>query len=152
MSERKCEQRKICCAQDTALTLIRLTLGYTFILHGAQKLFGLFGGPGLQGFTSWLGTLGVGSLWAKLAAIAEFAGGVLLLTGIASEVGALLTIPVMLGAVFLVHWSKGFFGQNGGYEYPLNLVLFALAVIIGGPGKWALWNPFRAWRRSYCRD
>lgn len=152
MTEKRCERRKLCCAQDTALTLVRMTLGYTFMLHGAQKLFGLFGGTGLQEFTSWLGTLGVGPLWAKLAAIAEFAGGVLLLTGIASEVGAVLTIPVMLGAVLFVHWSKGFFVQNGGYEYPLNLVLFALAVIVGGPGKWALWNPFTSWRNRYYRD
>lgn len=129
--------------QAWALFLVRLVLGYTFFLHGSQKVLGLFGGPGLSGFVTWTVGLGVPSWLAYLAAFFEFIGGILLFTGIVPEVGALLVIAVMIGAINLVHWKNGFFIQNSGmgFEYTLNLVLFAIASIIGGPGKYALWNP-----------
>ena len=132
--------------KNNALLLLRLTLGSIFIAHGGQKVLGLFGGPGLDGFVTWAGTIGVSPLLAKLAAFAEFIGGCLMFLGIATELGALLTIPVMIGAVVLVHWPHGYFMQNGGFEYPFNLILLALAVIIGGPGCCALWDPFTSLR------
>lgn len=132
------------------LTLVRLTLGIIFILHGGQKVLGLFGGPGLSAFASWAGTYGIPSAIAYLGAFAEFIGGILLLTGIAAEAGALMTIGVMLGAVFIIHRGHGYFAQNGGFEYPLNLILFALAIIIGGPGIYALWDPFKTYRERCC--
>lgn len=133
--------------KNTALAVVRVTLGSLFFAHGAQKVLGWFGGPGLAGFVQWTSSMGVPEVIGYLAAFAEFIGGIMLLLGIAAEVGAFLTIPVMLGAVFVVHWNNGYFGQNGGFEYPLNLIFFALAIIIGGPGAWALWNPLAAWRR-----
>jgi putative oxidoreductase len=132
--------------QAWALFLVRVTLGSIFMLHGSQKVLGLFGGSGLEGFVKWLGGLGVPPALGYLAALAEFVGGILLFFGIAAELGALMIIPVMLGAIFIVHWGHGYFGQQGGFEYPLNLILFLCAVIIGGPGKCALWNPFKSWR------
>ncbi len=123
-----------------ALTIVRITLGIIFIAHGSQKVLGWFGGPGLEGFASWLAGYGLPNYLAYLAAFAEFIGGWLLFLGVASELGALMTIPVMIGAVTLIHWPHGFFIQNGGFEYPLSLILFALAVIIGGPGYFALWR------------
>ncbi len=124
---------------ETALSIVRITLGVIFVAHGSQKVLGLFGGPGLDGFVQWAGKYGIAPLLAKAAACAELLGGFLLLSGIAAEIGALMVIPVMLGAVWFIHWNSGFFSQNGGYEYPLSLVLFLLAIVIGGPGKWYAW-------------
>ena len=124
-----------------ALLILRLTLGSIFILHGAQKVLGLFGGPGLTGFVAWAAKLGIPAVLAYLAAFAEFFGGIMMFFGIATELGALMTIPVMIGAVVAVHGKAGYFAQNGGFEYPLNLIFLALAVIIGGPGMGALYSP-----------
>lgn len=129
-----------------ALAVVRMTLGSIFILHGAQKVFGVLGGPGLEGFVQWGATIGLSPALAYAAAFAELIGGIMLFFGIAAELGALLTIPVMIGAVALVHWPHGYFMQVGGFEYPFNLILLALAVIIGGPGKCTLYDPCSSWR------
>lgn len=126
--------------EKIALTINRLMLGIIFTAHGSQKVLGWFGGPGLSNFATWLASLGVPAWLGYLAAFAEFFGGVLLLLGIAAQLGAVMVIPVMIGAIAIVHWSHGFFSQNGGYEYPLALSVFLLAVIIGGPGYAALWK------------
>jgi putative oxidoreductase len=128
--------RQISNKEEVALAIVRITLGVIFTVHGAWKVFGLFGGPGLQGFVKWGAGIGISPMLAYLAAFAEFIGGLLLLTGFAAEIGALLVIAVMLGAIWFVHWGKGFFVQNGGFEYPLSLIMFSLAIVIGGPGKW----------------
>lgn len=141
------EEHKIC-LRGWALCLLRLTVGSIFIAHGGQKVLGLFGGPGLDGFVAWAGTIGVSPLFAYLAAFAELIGGLMMFFGIAAEVGALLTIPVMIGAVFLVHWQHGYFMQNGGFEYPFNLILLALVIIIGGSGRCSLYNPFKELRKK----
>ncbi len=132
--------------QAWALWLLRLSLGIIFIGHGGQKVFGLWGGPGLEGFVQWIGTFGVPPVLGYLAAFAELAGGICMFLGVATEVGALLTIPVMIGAVFLVHWPNGYL-QHDGFEFTLHLILLAAAVIIGGPGCGALWDPFKKFRK-----
>jgi putative oxidoreductase len=134
--------------QAWGLTIVRVTLGTIFIAHGSQKVFGWFGGPGLESFVGWASSFGIPGWLGYLAAFAELIGGCLLLTGIAAEIGALLVIPVMIGAVVIVHWKQGYFAQNGGFEYPLNLLLFALAIVVGGPGKLALWDLFLEWRKN----
>lgn len=121
--------------QAWALSLIRLVLGTVFFLHGAQKVFGWFGGPGLEGFVKWAAGYKIPDIVAYTAAFAEFIGGILLFTGILPRLGALMVIGVMLGATFIIHWPNGFFIQNDGYEYTLVLALCALAIFIGGPGK-----------------
>ncbi len=126
---------------EWALTIVRIMLGIIFIAHGAQKVLGLFGGSGLQGFVQWSATLGIPSWLAYCAAISELIAGILLVLGIASEIGALLVIGIMFGAIYFVHLKNGFFTQNGGYEYALSLLVFASAVLIGGPGKAYLWCP-----------
>ena len=115
-------------AQSIALFLVRITLGYIFMAHGAQKVFGVFGGHGLIKFVEWTNSMGVPEVFGYLGAFSEFVGGVLLFFGIAAELGAFMIIPMMLGGIFLVHWNSGFFVQNGGFEYPLNLIFFALAI------------------------
>ena len=134
-----------------AMLVLRLVLGSIFIAHGGQKVLGLFGGPGLEGFVAWASTIGLPVWLAYMAACAEFIGGILMFLGIAVELGALLTIPVMVGAVVLVHWHNGYFFQYGGFEYPLNLIFLALAVIIGGPGVGVLWDPFKECRTAICK-
>ena len=118
-----------------ALTLIRLMLGIIFLAHGSQKVFGLFGGSGLTAFVTWAKTLGVPPLLGYLAAIGEFVAGALLLLGIYAELGALLGLALMVGALYLVHAPKGFFIQHGGYEYVLTLMVSLSALIIAGPGN-----------------
>lgn len=124
---------------EVGLSIVRFTLGVIFLLHGAQKVLGLFGGPGLEGFAQWASGYGIAPALAKAAAIAELLGGFLLLGGIAAEIGALLVMGVMIGAIVFVHGKNGFFIQNGGYEYALSLFMSSLAIVIGGPGKWYAW-------------
>lgn len=126
---------------EWALAIVRTMLGVIFIAHGAQKVLGLFGGPGLDGFVQWSATVGIPAWLAYVAAISELLGGLLLFFGIATEVGALLVIGLMLGAIFFVHFKNGFFLQNNGYEYALSLLIFSFAILIGGPGKGYLWCP-----------
>lgn len=132
--------------QAFGLFIIRFWLGFVFIMHGAQKVFGLFEGPGLAGFAAAVTEMGFPGWMGYFAAFFEFIGGGLLLLGILPEIGALLTIPVMLVAIFKVHFAAGFFGQNGGFEYPLNLLILAVVIIISGGGKFTLFDYFKNWR------
>ena len=122
------------------LLLLRLTLGLIFLLHGAQKLFGVFGGHGLAGTTQFMNMLGLhpAKWWATFAAWGEFVGGLLLVLGLFTPLAALLVLAVMLVAILKVHASKGFWNSQGGYEY--NLVLSALATVLGlvGAGAFSL--------------
>jgi putative oxidoreductase len=122
------------------LLLLRLTLGGVFLAHGAQKLFGLFGGPGLSGTISFMDKLGLqpAKWWAIAAALGEFVGGLLIALGLLTPVGAFLIAAVMLAAILKVHWAKGFWNSQGGYEY--NFVLFIMSVVLGlvGAGTWSL--------------
>lgn len=126
-----------------ALTAIRTITGITLALHGAQKVFGAFGGSGLASFAQFLAPLGVPIWLSQLAAYCEFIGGVMLVLGVATEIGALLGIGVMIGAIFLVHISHGFFLENNGYEYALNLLVSCCALLVGGSGDYALFDPFK---------
>ncbi|MGH3821598.1 MAG: DoxX family protein [Pseudonocardiaceae bacterium] len=126
--------------RDIALLLIRAVVGVVFIAHGAQKLFGAFGGPGLAGTAeSWAGLgLQPANVFALIGGIAEFGGGLLMLAGLLTPVAALTIVGVMIGAIALVTGAKGFFIQNEGYEYNLVLIVLAVAVAIAGPGRLSL--------------
>lgn len=120
---------------------LRIGLGVVFIAHGAQKVFGWWGGPGITAFGanpapySWMQPHW---LWMYAAAVAELIGGILVLIGLLTRVGAILILPVMLVAILGVHWGGGFFLQNRGYEYALSLLLMAVALIISGGGRLSL--------------
>lgn len=114
---------------------LRLLMAAVFIAHGAGKVFGTFGGPGLKAFTmadtpfpfmkpAWL--------WLGAAAFSELLGGVLLLLGLLTRVGAFLIFCTMLTAVIGVHWP-GFFAPKG-IEYPLTLLAICVALMITGGG------------------
>lgn len=94
---------------DIGLLILRLVLGLILAGHGAQKLFGWFDGPGLQGTTGWLRSLGLrpAPFWAFMAGLGEFGGGLLLALGLLSTLGSLGLIAAMLMSIILVHWSKG---------------------------------------------
>src|SRR3979411_353419 len=118
------------------LLILRLVIGLTLAAHGAQKLFGWFGGGGIAGTAPFLEQLGFrpARLHAALAGIAETAGGLLLAAGLLTPLAAAALIGVMVGAAWSVHWQKGFFLQGGGFEYTLVLAAGALAIAFTGPG------------------
>lgn len=121
-----------------AVTLIRLCVGIVFIAHGSQKVLGLFGGPGLDGFASWATQFGIPAYLAYLAAALELVGGLLILLGIYAELGALMIMPVMGGAVYFVHRTHGFFIQHNGFEYAVCLMVMLTTILLAGPGYCAL--------------
>lgn len=131
--------------QDTAATVLRLTLGLVMFPHGAQKLLGWFGGPGFSEAMSGL-TQGAGlpSIVALIVILAESVGAVALLAGLFSRVAALLVGTVMIGAIFVAHLPYGFFmnwfgNQAGeGFEYHLLAIGLAIAIVIRGSGSFSL--------------
>jgi putative oxidoreductase len=125
---------------DIGVLLLRLTVGATLVAHGAQKLFGWFGGPGLDATGQFFAMLGFppGRRYALMAGLGETGGGLLLALGLLTPVAAALVISVMLVAAVTVHIQKGFFNQNGGYEYTLVLGVAALTAALTGPGSLSL--------------
>ena len=121
-----------------ALLVGRIIVGVVFMAHGAQKLFGAFGGPGLSAFVGMMGPLGY------LVAIGEFFGGLGLIVGFLSRFSAASIIVIMLGAIGMVHGKVGFFmnwmGNQGGegFEYHLLAIAILLVILIAGPGRYAL--------------
>lgn len=122
------------------MTALRVGVGTVFIAHGAQKLFGIFGGAGLTGTTKFMASLGLepAFLMALLAGLGEFGGGLLLLLGLATRLGAALTTIVSLIAMLSVHISKGFFMSSGGIEFTLVLLMASIALLVEGSGELAI--------------
>jgi putative oxidoreductase len=121
------------------LLLLRVVAGGTLFAHGAQKLFGWFGGGGLRGTAGFMQSLGFRAslVVAFLAGLGEV-GGLSFALGFLTPLAALGMVVVMLTAVGVVHWTKGFFNTNGGYEFNLALLTIALAVTATGPGRFSL--------------
>lgn len=122
------------------LFTIRAMLAVAFLFHGSQKLFGAFGGYGLDGTAQWMGSIGIPLPWlsALLAALSEVLGGVALLTGLLFRPLLLPLAVTMFVAAFTGHAGKGFAVQNGGMEYPLTLGFVVLGLVATGPGAFAL--------------
>lgn len=121
---------------NLALLVLRVVVGLGLAAHGAQKLFGWFGGPGLAGFANGLGSMGVKPArpWALVAALAEFCGGILVAVGLLTPIAGLAACGSMLSAIFLVHLGKGFFAAKGGWELPLTMLAALFAISVAGPG------------------
>ena len=119
---------------------LRLCIGLMFIPHGAQKLFGLFGGKGLIETGHAFAQLGFepGTFWAGVVGSTEFFGGICLVLGFLTRWASLPLIVTMLVAIFKVHWANGFFAQNQGFEYPFVILGGLVALLILGPGKASL--------------
>ena len=121
--------------------IIRFFTGLMLVPHGAQKLFGWFGGYGLEGTGGYLSkSLGLepGVFWAALVGGTEFFGGLLLAIGLLTRPAAVGVAIVMAVAVFAVHLPNGFFWGAGGYEYPLLWGLVALAIAFRGGAEMSL--------------
>jgi putative oxidoreductase len=127
---------------NLALLVLHVVVGVLFFAHGAQKLFGWFGGYGIGGTADFFDQIGLrpGRLHAWAAAFAETVGGILLALGLFTPIGAALVIAVMTAAVITVHWEKGPFNTEGGYEFNLTLVAAVFALSGVGPGQWSLDN------------
>ena len=120
-------------AVDMALLCARVIVGIIFMAHGAQKMFGLFGGPGLKGMVEKMGPV-----LGYLVSIGEFFGGLGLVIGFLTRFSAASIIVIMIGAIQMVHGKNGFFSSAGGYEYNLALIGLCLPILIAGPGKFTL--------------
>lgn len=117
--------------------LLRVPVGIIFVAHGAQKLFGWFGGYGLEGTGGWMESIGLapGVLMAFLAGVAEFFGGLALIAGFLTRPSAFALSIAMLVAIFSVHFSNGLFMSNNGYEFGLALLAASASLMFSGAGK-----------------
>ncbi len=127
------------------LLILRLVVGLTVAAHGAQKLLGWWGGPGMTGWTQVVEKLRIrpAQPWAWIAALSEFGGGLLLALGLLTPLGSLAIVGSMLVAIATVHWSKGFWATKGGYEFNLTLIASAVALAFTGPGAYSIDNALR---------
>ncbi len=116
--------------------LLRVPVGTILAAHGAQKLFGWFGGYGLEGTGQWLASIGLepGYLMALLAGGAEFFGGIALILGLLTRPAAIASAVTMLVALVVVHLGNGLFLSNNGFEYALALLAVTVVLAIQGGG------------------
>ena len=129
---------------DTGMFIVRLALGIVMFPHGAQKLLGWFGGGGFSGTMQGMTGMGLPAFIVFLVIIFEFFGSLSLIFGFLGRLGALGILCVMLGAIFTVHLQNGFFmnwmGKQAGegFEYHLLAIAIALAVLVGGSGRFSV--------------
>lgn len=133
-------QRVLTTDNSLSSLLMRLSAGVIFAAHGAQKLFGSFGGGGLEGTAQWMASIGLepGYLMALAAGSAEFFGGIALLLGLLTRPAAFVLAMTMLVAVITVHLPNGLFLSNNGYEFGLALLAITGALVLNGGGKLSL--------------
>ena len=126
-------------APDFGVLILRLALGGFLFAHGAQKLFGWWGGPGLAGTAGFFGAhlrLRPASFWAWVGALSETGGGALVALGLLTPFGTAALVAAMLMAIS-VHWPS-FWATERGVEYPLLILVSTLAVAVSGPGSYSL--------------
>ena len=125
--------------RDTGILMIRLIVGLVFLYHGAEKLFGAFGGSGIGGFAKFLGNIHVPypMVAAALSAGTEFFGGLALILGLFLR---LAMIPMAFNMIVAVHATSGhgFSVVKGGFEYPLVMLVALAALAVTGPGRWSV--------------
>ncbi len=124
---------------DINLTILRLALGLIMLPHGAQKLFGWFGGGGFSGTINFFQSqLGIPPFITVLVIATEFFGSLLLVFGLLSRLAALALIANMLGAILLVNGTNGFFWTAGGIEFHLLIIAVALVILLAGGGAYSV--------------
>lgn len=124
----------------SGLLLIRLVVGLLLVGHGAQKLFGWFGGYGPKGTGGWMESIGIkpGVFMAVSAGLMELLGGALFAVGLLTPLAALLITATMLGAIFKVHGPNGIWATANGYEYPLVLIAVVIGIALTGAGSYSI--------------
>ena len=141
---------------DEGLALARVVLGLLMAAHGAQKLFGWFGGHGLTAVSGMFDGLGFrpGRLFATAASVSEVASGLLVALGFLGPVGPALMLSVMIVAAVSVHWQNGLFAMANGIEVPLLYATGGAALALTGLGRYSLdalfgltplWTPAVTW-------
>ncbi|TQR43659.1 DoxX family protein [Paenibacillus popilliae] len=125
---------------DYGLLIIRLVIGLTMMGHGAQKLFGWFGGYGIKGTGGWFESIGMrpGPFMALMAGLTELAGGLLFGLGFLTWLGAAFIIGTMLVAIVKVHGANGYWVTSNGIEYNVMLIAAAIGVALIGAGSLSL--------------
>ena len=127
---------------DVALLVLRLALAAVLLYHGLPKLMNF--GAAVAGFQSM--NVPAPTLTAAFAILSEVVGGILILLGIAVDLAGVLVIIDMLGAIFTVHWNKGFDFTQGGWEHPFTVLAMALTLALAGPGDYSVGARKRAGR------
>ncbi|MFA0082993.1 DoxX family protein [Vibrio breoganii] len=122
--------------------VLRVPIGLIFMAHGAQKLFAMFGGYGLEGTGQWMDSIGLGPgyLMALMAGSAEFFGGLFIIVGLLTRPTALVLAFTMVVAIVTVHLENGLFMSNNGYEFGLSLAVISFALMFQGGGRLAIDN------------
>jgi len=120
-----------------AVLILRLFLGFAFMMHGSQKVLGAFGGPGITGVAGMLTKLGLepAQILAWVLSIAEFVGGICLVLGFLTRFWAAGLVIDMGVAIAKVHMTNGFFASKNGFELPLAFGVMALVILLTGPGS-----------------
>lgn len=141
---------------DLGFLIARVMIGLLMAAHGAQKLFGWFGGHGLKATGEFMGQLGFrpARLFATSAALGELTSGVLIAVGLLGPAGPAIMLAVMVVAGISVHWKNGLFATAGGIELPLLYSIAAVRFALTGPGRYSLdaafgfqwaWTPTLIW-------
>ncbi len=125
---------------SVGLLIVRVAVGLMMAAHGTQKLFGWFGGYGLQKTGDFFAQLGFrpGRALAAAASLSEIAGGLLIALGLLGPIGPALILSVMIVAAVTVHWGHGFFATTNGIELPLLYSVAAIGLALTGPGPYSL--------------
>jgi putative oxidoreductase len=126
--------------QDLGLLVIRLVVGLTFVAHGAQKVLGVWNGPGMVGWTGAMEHMGFrpARYWAMLSAGVELGCGTLIAIGFLTPIAAAALLGHATVIILKVQLPRGFWNSKGGIEFPLSLAGALVAIILVGPGGWSI--------------